>query len=56
MRKFYGFFDNGTFKVGCNGGSIYVYDQNGDLSEDNVKQVKQELEIAKYNQKQMSLN
>lgn len=28
MRKFYGFFDNGKYKVGCNGGSIYVYDQN----------------------------
>lgn len=28
MRKFYGFFDNGKYKVGCNGGTIYVYDQN----------------------------
>ena len=28
MKKFYGFFDNGKYKVGCNGGSIYVYDQN----------------------------
>lgn len=27
MRKFYGFFDNGKYKVGCNGGTIYVYDQ-----------------------------
>ena len=28
MKKFYGFFDNGKYKVGCNGGSLYVYDQN----------------------------
>ena len=28
MRKFYGFFDNRKYKVGCNGGTIYVYDQN----------------------------
>lgn len=28
MKKFYGFFDNGKYKVGCNGGTIYVYDQN----------------------------
>ncbi len=28
MRKFYGFFDNGTYKVGCNGGTIYVYDKH----------------------------
>lgn len=27
MKKFYGFFDNGKYKVGCNGGSIYIYDQ-----------------------------
>ena len=28
MRKFYGFYNNGKFKVGCNGSSIWVYDQN----------------------------
>ncbi len=28
MKKFYGFFDNGKYKVGGNGGSLYVYDQN----------------------------
>lgn len=28
MRKFWGFYDNGTYRVGCNGPSIYVYDQN----------------------------
>ncbi|MBO5081034.1 MAG: WD40 repeat domain-containing protein [Lachnospiraceae bacterium] len=28
MRKFWGFYDNGTYRVGCNGSSIYVYDQN----------------------------
>ena len=28
MPKFYAFFDNGTYKVGCTGGSIYVFDQN----------------------------
>lgn len=28
MRKFYGFFDNGKYKVGCNGRTLYVYDQN----------------------------
>lgn len=28
MRKFWGFYDNGTYRVGCNGASIYVYDQN----------------------------
>ena len=27
MKKYYGFFDNGIYKVGCNGGSIYVFDQ-----------------------------
>ncbi len=27
MKKYYGFFDNGKYKVGCNGGSIYVFDQ-----------------------------
>ncbi len=27
MKKFYGFFDNGKYKVGCNGGTIYVYDR-----------------------------
>ena len=28
MRKFWGFYDNGIYRVGCNGSSIYVYDQN----------------------------
>lgn len=28
MRKFWGFYDNGTYRVGCNGSSIYVYDPN----------------------------
>ena len=28
MRRFYGFYNNGKYKVGCNGGSIWVYDQN----------------------------
>lgn len=27
MRKFWGFYDNGTYRVGCNGATIYVYDQ-----------------------------
>ncbi len=29
MRKFWGFYDNGKYQVGCNGGTIYVYDKNG---------------------------
>lgn len=28
MRKFWSFLDNGTYRVGCNGGTLYVYDQN----------------------------
>jgi len=28
MRRFWGFYDNGTYRVGCNGATIYVYDQN----------------------------
>ena len=28
MRSFWGFYDNGTYQVGCNGATIYVYDQN----------------------------
>lgn len=28
MRKFWGFYDNGTYRVGCNGRTIYLYDQN----------------------------
>ena len=28
MRKFWGFYDNGIYRVGCNGSSIYVYNQN----------------------------
>lgn len=29
MRKFWGFYKNRSYSVGCNGGSIYIYDQNG---------------------------
>ena len=28
MKKFYGFFDNGKYQVGCGGGTIYVYDRD----------------------------
>lgn len=28
MRSFWGYYDNGTYRVGCNGQSIWVYDQN----------------------------
>ena len=28
MRKFWGYYDNGIYRVGCNGATIYVYDQN----------------------------
>ena len=28
VRKFWGFYDNGKYRVGCNGGTIYVYDEN----------------------------
>lgn len=28
MRSFWGFYDNGTYRVGCNGATIYVYDRN----------------------------
>lgn len=28
MRNFWGFYDNGTYRVGCNGATVYVYDQN----------------------------
>lgn len=28
MKKFYGFYNNGKFKVGCHGGSVWVYDQS----------------------------
>lgn len=35
MRKFWGFYDNGTYRVGCNGGTVYVYDS-------------QDKEIAKF--------
>lgn len=27
MRNFWGFYDNGIYRVGCNGATIYVYDQ-----------------------------
>lgn len=29
MRKFWGFYDNGTYKVGCNGATMYLYDAEG---------------------------
>lgn len=33
MRKFWGFYDNGKYRVGCNGSTIYVYDQeNNELA------------------------
>lgn len=28
MRKFWGFYDNGKFRVGCSGAAVYVYDSN----------------------------
>lgn len=28
MRKFWSFLDNGTYRVGCNGATLYVYDQD----------------------------
>lgn len=28
MRKFWGYYDNGIYRVGCNGATIYVYDPN----------------------------
>ena len=28
MRKFWTFLDNGTYRAGCNGGTLYIYDQN----------------------------
>lgn len=27
MRKFWGFYDNGRCRAGCNGGTVYIYDQ-----------------------------
>lgn len=33
MRNFWGFYDNGQYKVGCNGGTMYLYDaQNHELA------------------------
>ncbi len=29
MRKFWGFYKNASYSVGCNGGTIYIYDSNG---------------------------
>lgn len=29
MRKFWGFYRNGSYNVGCNGGTVYIYDSNG---------------------------
>ncbi|MCI9446129.1 MAG: hypothetical protein HFH36_01805 [Lachnospiraceae bacterium] len=28
MRNFWGFYDNGIYRVGCNGATIYVYGQD----------------------------
>ena len=27
LRSFWGFYDNGTYKVGCSGATVYLYDQ-----------------------------
>ncbi|MBO5371825.1 MAG: hypothetical protein J6A75_03790 [Lachnospiraceae bacterium] len=27
MKNFWGYYDNGTYRVGCTGGSVYVYNQ-----------------------------
>lgn len=33
MRKFWGFYDNGTYRVGCNGGTVYIYNsQNKEIA------------------------
>jgi len=29
MRKFWGFYDNGKYKAGCNGQTLYLYDAEG---------------------------
>lgn len=29
MRKFWGFYKNSSYSVGCNGGTVYIYDSNG---------------------------
>lgn len=29
MRKFWGFYQNDSYSVGCNGGTVYIYDVNG---------------------------
>lgn len=26
MKNFWGFYDNGTYRVGCNGATVYIYD------------------------------
>ena len=28
MKKFWGYYDNGEYRIGCNGSAIYVYDRN----------------------------
>lgn len=28
VRKFWGYYDNGVYRVGCNGATLYVYDQS----------------------------
>ena len=28
MKKFWGFYENGSFRVGCNGGTVYIYDSD----------------------------
>lgn len=29
MRKFWGFYKNESYSVGCNGGTVYIYDSTG---------------------------
>ena len=30
MRKFWGYYDNGIYRIGCNGNTVYVFDQNNE--------------------------
>lgn len=29
MRKFWGFYKNESYSVGCNGSTVYIYDSTG---------------------------
>ncbi len=29
MKKFWGFYKNESYSVGCNGGTVYIYDLTG---------------------------